>query len=79
MACGLPGVSFDLPALKTYYPKGMLKAPCFDLKTFAGNILMLLEDKESYGALQEEALELASMWDWDRRATNLLDRVIDGK
>ena len=34
MACGLPGVSFDLPALKTYYPKGMLKTPCYDLEAF---------------------------------------------
>ena len=25
MACELPGVSFDLPALKTCYPKGMFK------------------------------------------------------
>jgi len=77
MACGLPGVSFDLPALKTYYPKGMLKAPCFDLKAFAGNILMLLEDQELYGKLQKEALELACEWDWDRRATYLFDKVIE--
>ena len=27
MAWGLPGVSFDLPALKTYYPQGMIKNP----------------------------------------------------
>jgi glycosyltransferase involved in cell wall biosynthesis len=39
MACGLPGVSFDLPALKTYYPKGMIKTPCYDLRAFAENIL----------------------------------------
>jgi glycosyltransferase involved in cell wall biosynthesis len=45
MACGLPGVSFDLPALRTYYPKGMLKTPCYDLKAFAENILKLLNDE----------------------------------
>jgi glycosyltransferase involved in cell wall biosynthesis len=77
MACGLPGVSFDLPALKTYYPKGMLKTPCFDLKAFAENIQRLLEDQELYGKLQKEALELAREWDWDRRATYLLDKVIE--
>jgi len=42
MAWGLPGVSFDLEALKTYYPKGMIKTPCFDKKKFAENIINLL-------------------------------------
>ena len=38
MAWGLPGVSFNLEALKTYYPKGILKTECFDLDAFANNI-----------------------------------------
>ena len=27
LCCGLPGVSFDLPPLRVYYPRGWLKAP----------------------------------------------------
>lgn len=73
MACGLPGVSFDLPALRTYYPKGMLKTRCYDLKEFADNILRLLNDKELYGKTAKDALEWAKEWDWDRRAEELLD------
>jgi len=76
MACGLPGVSFDLPALRTYYPKGMLKTPCFDLKGFAENILKLLNDQELYMKLSKEAIELAKEWDWDKRAKELLDAII---
>jgi len=75
MACGLPGVSFDLPALKTYYPKGMLKTPCFDIEKFAENILSLLEGKELYDKLSKEALELAREWDWDKRVEWLLRAV----
>ncbi|MEM3549402.1 MAG: glycosyltransferase family 4 protein [Thermofilum sp.] len=75
MACGLPGVSFDLPALRTYYPKGMLKTPCYDLKAFAENILRLLDNKELYKRLQKEALKLAQEWDWDKRAEELLKMV----
>jgi len=75
MACGLPGVSFDLPSLKTYYPKGMLKAPCYDLKAFAENILKLLNDVEMYKRLKKEALEFAKEWDWDRRAKELLKSI----
>jgi glycosyltransferase involved in cell wall biosynthesis len=75
MACGLPGVSFDLPALKSYYPKGMLKTPCFDLKAFAENILKLLNDKALYEKTAKEALEWAKEWDWDERANELLRNI----
>ena len=75
MACGLPGVSFDLPALKTYYPKGMIKTPCFDLKAFAGNILKLLTDEKLYERTAKDALEWAKEWDWDKRAEDLLSVV----
>ncbi len=75
MACGLPGVSFDLPALKTYYPKGMLKTACFDLGDFAENILNLLSNKELYNKTSKDALELAKEWDWDQRAKELLIQI----
>jgi glycosyltransferase involved in cell wall biosynthesis len=73
MACGLPGVSFDLPALKTYYPKGMLKTPCYDLSMFAENIMKLLNDEKLYEKTAKDALDWAKKWDWDRRAEELLD------
>ena len=75
MACGLPGVSFDLPALKSYYPKGMLKTPCFDLNAFAENILKLLNDTMLYKKTAEDALNWAREWDWDKRADELLSVV----
>jgi glycosyltransferase involved in cell wall biosynthesis len=75
MACGLPGVGFDLPAFKTYYPKGMLKTPCFDLELFAKNILDLIDDKALYQKTSKEALEWAKEWDWDKRAKDLLLQI----
>jgi glycosyltransferase involved in cell wall biosynthesis len=77
MACGLPGVSFDLEALKTYYPKGMLKTKCFDLQEFAENTVALLSNRDLYDKLSKEALELVQEeWDWDMRAKYVYDRVI---
>ena len=73
MACGLPGVSFDLPALKSYYQKGMLKTPCFNLEGFAENILNLLADEKLYKETSKDALNWAKEWDWDRQAEKLLD------
>jgi glycosyltransferase involved in cell wall biosynthesis len=75
MACALPGVSFDLPALKTYYPKGMLKTPCFNKEAFAKNILKLLDNEELYKKTSKDALEWAKEWDWDKRAQDLLNNI----
>lgn len=75
MACGLPGVSFDLPALRTYYPKGMLKTSCYDLKAFAENILKLLNDEKLYRKTSKDALDWAKEWDWDERADQILNVI----
>lgn len=75
MAAGLPGVSFDLEALKTYYPKGMLKTAKFKLEEFADNIIKLLDDKAVYQKTKAEALAWAREWDWDRRAEEILGEI----
>lgn len=75
MAWGLPAVSFDLEALKTYYPKGMLKTLCFDLKAFGVNIIRLLEDKDLYARTKEDAIAWAREWDWDKRAGFIFDKI----
>ena len=72
MACGLPGISFDLPALRTYYPKGMLKTSCYNSKEFAENILKLLNDEKLYKKMANDALNWAKKWDWDERSKELL-------
>lgn len=71
MAWGLPGVSFDLEALKTYYPQGMLKTPCFDLEKFSENICLLLENEQLYARTSVEALEWARQWDWGKRESEI--------
>jgi glycosyltransferase involved in cell wall biosynthesis len=75
MACGLPAVGFDLPALKTYYPQGMLKAPIGDIAAFAGLVLRLLDDSELYSRTSQDALDWAEQWDWDKRARDILSRI----
>lgn len=76
LACGLPGVSFDLESLKTYYPKGMLKTPCFDLQKFAANIIELLSNQTLYSRLSAEALDLVrEEWGWEKRAQNIYEAI----
>jgi glycosyltransferase involved in cell wall biosynthesis len=76
MAWRLPGVGFDLDSLKTYYPQGMIKTPCFDLDSFSKNILLLLNDREVYEYTAGQALEWARLWDWNKRADTILNKVL---
>lgn len=77
MAWGLPGVSFDLEALKTYYPKGMLKTKCFNLQEFANNIVELLTNEKLYSKVSKDSLELVrEEWDWSRQSKVIYDSVM---
>lgn len=75
MICGLPGVSFDLDSLKVYYPKGMLKTPCYDYNAFADNILKLINDEQLYEKTRKDAIEWAKEWDWNKVAEETLKKV----
>jgi len=75
MSCGLPAVMFDLPAFKTYYPKGVLKVPLSRWDLFAESIVNLLSDTKLYEDLRKEALELSKENDWDKRAKELLEVI----
>jgi glycosyltransferase involved in cell wall biosynthesis len=78
MAWGLPGVSFDLEALKTYYPKGMVKVKLGDDKKFADEILKLLNDNEYYIKISREAHELIiDVWDWQKRSKIIYDSILN--
>ena len=78
MAWGLPGVSFDLESLKTYYPRGMIKTRCFDLEEFARNILNLLNNRKLYDEMSKQAHNLIiEIWDWEKRAEIIYKKIIE--
>ncbi len=78
LACGLPGVSFDLPALRAYYPKGFLKSQPGDFEGFAEALFKLLSDPKLYAEKSAEAFTAGQEWDWDARAQRILDFLIRG-
>jgi len=76
-ACGLPGVSFDLPALRTYYPRGMLKTPCFDKTAFAKNMYALLTDTDLFERMKSDAIDLShTVWDWRVRSHRITEVLL---
>jgi glycosyltransferase involved in cell wall biosynthesis len=75
LACGLPAVRFDIPALKIAYPKGMLVSQLKDSKAFAENVLILLKDDDLYLKTRLDALSLAKDWDWNKKAKDILNFI----
>ncbi len=78
MAWGLPGISFDLEALKTYYPKGMIKTKCGNNSQFAENVMKLIGDETLYDRLSKEARNLiVDVWDWRKRAEKIYNLTFE--
>jgi len=78
MYLGIPGVSFDLESLKTYYPKGMLKTECFNLEEFADNIYKLLSNKDLYDKLAKESKEcVVENFDWKEKIKIVRDFIYE--
>lgn len=76
MALKIPGISFDLEALKTYYPLGMLKVKCFDLDLFAEKIIKLLTDEKLYNQTAEDALTCVHQnFNWDSKVDKILKEM----
>lgn len=77
MAWGLPGVSFDLESLKTYYPQGLIKTKCFDLDQFSQNIINLSTDNKLYSCYSHQAVDLIEkQWSWDSRSSDILKQIV---
>ena len=56
----------------------MLKAPIADQRAFVDLILKLNKDQKLYEKTQEEALEWAKGWDWDKNSEQVLNLIVSG-
>ena len=80
MAWGLPGVSFDLPALKTYYPQGMIKTTPHNIPEFTDNIIRLLTDEKLYQQTSIAARQLiVKCWGWEKRFADIYQALAIAK
>lgn len=68
MACGLPVVAWDLPLYESLFPKGMIRVPTEDIEKCANAIKDLLTNSAQYDTISNDALEVASRYDWDKVA-----------
>ena len=73
MVFGLPGIAFDLEALKTYYPYGMIKVEFGNFKSFANVIIKFLDNADLYQKTKQDALKLIkNYWSWDSLVNKVL-------
>lgn len=83
MACGCPMIAFEQAVMQHIFthqhgvpakkPIGTLLAK--DNNDFAKQIMRLLDDKELYWELREEAYQWARTWDWEHRAKKVLLQI----
>ncbi len=76
MKCGLPVVAYNLPPFEVF-KKGMIKIPVLDNVKMAEEIYRLLNDKNYYNKLREEAVDFSSSFSWDKTGEEVY-RVIFG-
>jgi glycosyltransferase involved in cell wall biosynthesis len=75
MVLGIPAIAFDLKGLRDAYPKGMHKIKCYNIDEFAQSIIEILNDKEYYNKLKNDAINLSNDWDWNIHAHNLQNEL----
>jgi len=68
MACGLPVVAWDLPVYDWIFSRGMIRINEGDISAFSNTILKLLDDVDLFNTVTEEAIEVASSYEWDKIA-----------
>lgn len=77
MAWGLPGVSYDLPALRSYYPNGVIKVPQNRADLFIKAIQKLTKDPKFYQQTSIKAKQLINTyWSWQQRSSKILAQII---
>lgn len=73
MACGIPGVTYNLPKLS--YPFGVVRIPQFDTALFANAIVDLISDGQKRQAMGNDARKFAGTISWDSQARRALKTI----
>lgn len=73
MACGIPGVVFDLPHLN--YEAGVIKVLKGNIQEMAKAIIKILTNKKKLASDGIQARNFISQFDWNNRAQIIIDRL----
>jgi len=76
MKCGLPVVAYDLPPFQVF-KRGMVKVPVLDNDKVVEEILKLLDDKNYYNKMKNEAIKFSSDFFWDKTGEEIYKLIIN--
>jgi glycosyltransferase involved in cell wall biosynthesis len=69
LACGLPVIAFDIPAIRYNYPGNIVfRVPVGDVKAFAKRIVELLTNEDALRKIRTTAKFFAAKFNWDEVA-----------
>lgn len=68
MACGLPVVGYNLSVFKDVYQQGFVTVPKYNLELFAQNVTKLLNDRDLWKKISQQARRQAKNLSWDKTA-----------
>jgi len=68
MACGTPGIVWNLPAYNYIFKEGIVKIPENNIKKFSREVLKLLDQNNQRKLLEIKAKKQARKYDWNKIA-----------
>lgn len=69
LACGVPVVAYDLPAYRSLFNDGMLRAPIGNRESFAKLVCRLLDDAQFRNELKKRAPNAVAAYEWNTVAS----------
>ena len=75
MSSGLPVVSYNLDIFGSVYKKGYTSVPLYDTKSFADELLDLLNDEPRRKKMAKDAADQARQFDHDRVTAKLVEYI----
>lgn len=83
LACGLPVIAYDIPAMKLNYPiDSVVKIPEGDVELAADAVLDLLRDDQKRRRLSHLAVDFSRQFTWDMAAkseANAYKKILEGR
>jgi len=80
LACGLPVIAYDIPAIRYNYPHNIvIRVSKKDVSEFTRQVLLLINDDNKLKKIGEKAKRFASLFTWDnvvKAETSLYENVI---
>ena len=75
LACGMPVIAYDIPAVREHFREGVLMAPSGNVSVLADTIISVLKSRAKYEQLHKRALAFSRSLEWHRTASGIMQEL----